>query len=87
MKKFLAFLLAAMMVLSCAVIAHAEDRVGADPELIAAAQAEGTSTVYGSCEEDYLNAACNHFEQLYGIKVERQRLSTGQVPVKIEEEN
>ena len=87
MKKFLAFLLAAMMVLSCAVIAHAEDRVGADPELIAAAQAEGTLTVYGSCEEDYLNAACNHFEQLYGIKVERQRLSTGQVPIKIEEEN
>ncbi len=61
----------------------------ADPmaELIAAAKAEGTLTVYGSCEEDYLNAACDKFQELYGIKVERQRLSTGEVPAKIEEEN
>ncbi len=55
--------------------------------LIAAAQAEGTLVVYGSCEEEYLAAACEHFEELYGIKVEYQRLSTGEVESKIEEEN
>ena len=61
----------------------------ADPmaELIAAAKAEGELTVYGSCEEDYLNAACDKFQELYGITVHRQRLSTGEVPAKIEEEN
>ena len=61
----------------------------ADPmaELIAAAKAEGELTVYGSCEEDYLNAACDKFQELYGIKVNRQRLSTGEVQAKIEEEN
>ena len=36
-------------------------------ELIAAAQAEGTLVVYGSCEEDYLAVACEKFEELYGI--------------------
>ena len=87
MKKFLAILLAAMMALSCAVIAHAEDRVGADPALVEAAKAEGELVVYGSCEEPYLAAACQAFEKLYGIKTQFQRLSTGQVPVKIEEEN
>ncbi|MBR0355483.1 MAG: ABC transporter substrate-binding protein [Oscillospiraceae bacterium] len=67
----------------------AKEEGEADPlaELIAAAQAEGEVTVYGSCEEDYLNAACDNFEKLYGIKVNRQRLSTGEVPAKIEEEN
>ena len=59
---------------------------GADADLVAAAKAEGTLTVYGSCEEDYLNAACNHFEELYGIKVERQRKSTGEIPGIITEE-
>ena len=42
--------------------------------------------MYGSCEEAYLNAACDKFEELYGIKVNRQRLSTGEVAAKIEEE-
>ena len=56
-------------------------------ELIAAAQAEGELVVYGSCEEDYLSAACTNFEKLYGIKTQYQRLSTGEVPTKIEEEN
>ena len=67
----------------------AEAPAEADPmeALIAAAKAEGELTVYGSCEEDYLNAACDNFEALYGIKVNRQRLSTGEVPAKIEEEN
>ncbi len=55
-------------------------------ELIAAAQAEGSLTVYGSCEEAYLSAACQKFEEMYGIKVSYQRLSTGEVYTKIEEE-
>lgn len=56
-------------------------------DLIAAAQAEGTLVVYGSCEEEYLAVACEKFEELYGIKVQYQRLSTGEVQSKIEEEN
>ncbi len=55
--------------------------------LLEAAKAEGTLVVYGSCEEEYLAAACQGFEKLYGIKVEYQRLSTGEVQAKIEEEN
>ncbi len=55
--------------------------------LIEAAKAEGTLVVYGSCEEEYLAAACEHFEELYGIEVQYQRLSTGEVQSKIEEEN
>jgi iron(III) transport system substrate-binding protein len=55
-------------------------------ELIAAAQAEGTLTVYGSCEEAYLSAACQKFSSMYGIQVDYQRLSTGEVYTKIEEE-
>ena len=56
-------------------------------DLIAAAQAEGELVVYGSCEEEYLAAACEHFEKLFGIKTSYQRLSTGEVQAKIEEEN
>ena len=52
MKKFLAVLLAAMMLLGCAAVVHAEDRVGADPALVEAAKAEGELVVYGSCEEE-----------------------------------
>ena len=87
MKKFLAVMLAAMMLLGCAAVVHAEDRVGADPALVEAAKAEGELVVYGSCEEEYLQAACDGFEKLYGIKVTHQRLSTGEVQAKIEEEN
>lgn len=62
-----------------------------DPEYIASlweeAKAEGEVIVYGSCEEEYLAAACEHFEELFGIKVSYQRLSTGEVQAKIEEEN
>ena len=54
--------------------------------LIEAAKAEGELVVYGSCEEAYLSAACQKFEELYGIKVDYQRLSTGEVYTKIEEE-
>ena len=83
MKKLLAILLAAMLLLACCS-AFAEE---IDADLIAAAQEEGELVVYGSCEEEYLNAACEHFEELYGIKVSYQRLSTGEVQAKIEEEN
>ena len=64
-----------------------EDKVGAPEDLVKAAKEEGTLVVYGSCEEDYLVAACNHFQELYGIEVQNQRLSTGEVQAKIEEEN
>ena len=86
MKKLFAVLLALAMLLSCTAVL-AEDVVGADPDLVAAAQAEGELVVYGACEEDYLAAAVNHFAELYGIKTQYQRLSTGEVPTKIEEEN
>ena len=46
-------------------------------ELIAAAKEEGTLVVYGSCEEEYLAAACEKFQELYGIETQYQRLSTG----------
>ena len=55
-------------------------------QLIAAAQAEGTLVVYGSCEEEYLAVACEKFQELYGIEVQYQRLSTGEVQSKVEEE-
>ena len=57
-----------------------------DPELVAAAQAEGELTVYGSCEEPYLAAAAKNFEKEFGIKVSYLRLSTGEVQAKITEE-
>ncbi len=66
-----------------------ESSTGTDgmEELIAAAQEEGELIVYGSCEEEYLAAAAEHFQELYGIQVQFQRLSTGEVQAKIEEEN
>ena len=84
MKKFLALLLAAMMALSCTAFAAAEE---VDADLLAAAKAEGELIVYGSAEEAYVSAACKHLEELYGIKVSYQRLSTGEVQAKITEEN
>ena len=107
MKKYLALLLALVMVFALTACGGttetpapateapaaepetpAEEPAEADPmaDLIAAAQAEGELTVYGSCEEEYLAAACEHFQELYGIKVNYQRLSTGEVQAKIEEE-
>ena len=59
----------------------------AEEDLVSLAQAEGELVVYGSCEEEYLAAACQNFEKLYGIKTTYQRLSTGEVQGKIEEEN
>ena len=86
MKKLFAVMLALAMLLSCAAV-FAEDVVAAPADLVEAAKAEGELVVYGSCEEEYLQAACKHFEEIYGIKVSCQRLSTGEVPTKIEEEN
>ena len=105
MKKYLAMLLALVMVLAlCAcgntsapaanpTQAPAENTGDANAEqpaeedLVSLAQAEGELVVYGSCEEEYLAAACQNFEKLYGIKTTYQRLSTGEVQAKIEEEN
>ena len=98
MKKALALLLTGIMVLSMAACggsgsaapaapaAGTESSAAADSDLVTAAKEEGTLVVYGSCEEDYLAAACENFEKLYGIKVQYQRLSTGEVQSKIEEE-
>ena len=110
MKKLLAVLLAAVMVLGLFAGCGAEEKpaptVAPKPQekpaetpaetpteadymtqLIAAAQAEGTLVVYGSCEEEYLAVACEKFEELYGIEVQYQRLSTGEGQSMIEEEN
>lgn len=66
--------------------AESESAEGMDA-LVEAAKAEGTLIVYGSCEEEYLSAACEKFKELYGIDVQYQRLSTGEVYTKISEEN
>ena len=47
----------------------------------------GELVVYGSCEEEYLQAACAAFEKKTGVKTSFQRLSTGEVLTKIGEEN
>ena len=101
-KKFFALLLALVLALSLAACGgnNNDTQQGGDgdtatyPEyfagmdqLIADAQAEGELVVYGSCEEEYLAAACQHFEELFGIKTTYQRLSTGEVQAKVEEEN
>ena len=88
MKKYLALLLALTMVFALAIPAMADsEEVAFDEELVAAAQEEGELVVYGSCEEPYLAAAAEHFQELFGIEVQYQRLSTGEVQAKIEEEN
>ncbi len=96
MKKLIALLLCLVMALSLVACgskqddtqAPADDQQGAEEtSLVDAAKAEGKLVVYGSCEEEYLAAACQNFEKTYGIKVEYQRLSTGEVQAKIEEEN
>lgn len=71
MKKWLPLLIALALVIGSVSFALAEDT-----ELV----------VYGSCEEQYLAAACQKFEELTGIKVSYQRLSTGEVYTKIKEE-
>lgn len=98
-KRILALALTSMMILSLAGCKKAEDKAKESEsgstvstgdtsmeDLIAAAKKEGSLTVYGSCEEAYLSAACQKFESMYGIQVDYQRLSTGEVYTKIEEE-
>ena len=80
MKKIFALVLVMLMVIANAAMAQSD-------ELIAAAKEEGELVVYGSCEEEYLAAVTQHFQELYGIKTTYQRLSTGEVQAKIEEEN
>ena len=46
--------------------APAAETTAPEQSLIDAAKAEGELVVYGSCEEEYLAAACEHFEELYG---------------------
>ena len=90
MKKIVAFLLAGCLALS--LTACGQEPAGqTDPaeetvypacfdgmeDLIAAARAEGALTVYGSCEESYLAAACQHFQELFGITVTYQRTAAG----------
>ena len=96
MNKLIALLLCLVMALSLVACgskqddtqAPADDQQGAEEtSLVDAAKAEGKLVVYGSCEEEYLAAACENFEKMYGIEVEYQRLSTGEVQAKIEEEN
>ncbi len=88
MKKLLAITLSLLMVVGMFAGCGAKEaaQLSYMEELIAAAQAEGTLVVYGSCEEEYLAAACEKFQELYGIEVHYQRLSTGEVQSKIEEE-
>ena len=86
MKKLVSLLLALALLVSMSSVAFAA-KEDFDPELVAAAQAEGELTVYGSCEEPYLAAAAKNFEKEFGIKVSYLRLSTGEVAAKIEEEN
>ena len=94
MKKVFAVVLALVMVLG--VLAGCSGKkeepkteTEAAPEandLVSLAKADGELVVYGSCEEDYLRAACDKFQELYGIKTTYQRLSTGEGPAKIAEE-
>ncbi len=57
----------------------AETASDVSPELLQAARREGALTVYGSCEEAYLSAACAQFEALYGIRVRFERLPASEV--------
>jgi len=58
-----------------------------DADLVKAAQDEGELVVYGCCEEPYISAACDTFSNIFGIKTSWQRLATGEVLAKVEEEN
>lgn len=83
MKKLISLVLCMILVLGIGA-SFAEE---ISQELIDAAKAEGKLVVYGSCEEQYLLAVCKKFQEKYGIDVQAQRLSTGEVYAKISEEN
>lgn len=87
MRKQTITLLLALAMIICCISADAEQ--GNDDylaNLVAAAQAEGELVVYGSCEEPYLNAACQKFNELYGIRITVARESTVKVQTMIAEE-
>ena len=79
MKKVFALVLALVIILG--VLAACSKK-----EEAKTSDTEGELVVYGSCEEEYLSAACQKFEELTGIKTTYQRLSTSEVPGKISEE-
>ena len=94
MKKVLAIILALVMVLSFAACGKKQEAVENVPEgweefaeLIKAAREEGELVVYGGCEEEYLSAVCQKYEELFGVKVSHQRLSTSEILAKVQEEN
>lgn len=59
----------------------------ASEDLVKAAKEDGALVVYGSCEEAHVAACCENFQKLFSIETQYQRLSTGEVESKIEEEN
>ena len=61
-------------------------RIASD-DVIEAAKKDGQLVVYGSCEEQHVAACTQHFQELLGIETSYQRLSTGEVESKVEEEN
>ena len=75
MKKNLGLILLSVLALYCFVSCNSKK-----------AKDAGELVVYGSCEEEYLAAACAKFESLTGVRTTFQRLSTGEVLTKIEEE-
>lgn len=53
---------------------------GAVPEaLLQAARLEGSLTVWGSCEPEYLAAVCSDFSGRFGIDVEYRRISSNDI--------
>ena len=59
----------------------------ATQDVIDAAKKDKELIVYGSCDEPYLAVVCEKFKELFGIDAQFQRMSTGEVQAKIEEEN
>lgn len=96
MKKTLSLFFSFLLVMSLVACGNknsqgvinktSENTTSFDEVLLEAAKAEGELVVYGSCEEEYLAAACQNFEKITGIKTTFQRMSTGEVQAKIEEE-
>ena len=64
-----------------------QSAVGADSNLVDAAKGEGSLQVLGSCGEDYLGAACKHFNELYGLDVSYKRISSIEGQTLIENSN
>ena len=71
MKKFLSVLLVLALIATSVFAGGSKEAApakasSADDPLVTAAKAEGELVVYGSCEEEYLAAACAGFEKKYG---------------------